>query len=75
MGGAIEKANQLLEKYKFAFIPQQFKNPANVQVHYETTGPEIWDDLDGEVDIFVAGIGTGGTLTGVGRFLKRKTRQ
>ena len=72
MGGAIEKANQLVEEYKFAFMPQQFKNPANVQVHYETTGPEIWDDLDGKVDIFVAGIGTGGTLTGVGRFLKEK---
>ena len=72
MGGAIEKANQLLKEYKFAFMPQQFKNPANVQVHYETTGPEIWEDLDGKVDIFAAGVGTGGTLTGVGRFLKEK---
>ncbi len=72
MGGAIEKAEELVKEHKYAFMPQQFKNPANVQVHYETTGPEIWEDLDGKVDIFVAGVGTGGTLTGVGRFLKEK---
>jgi cysteine synthase A len=72
MGGAIEKADELVKEHKDAFMPQQFKNPANVQVHYETTGPEIWNDLDGKVDIFVAGVGTGGTLTGVGTFLKEK---
>ena len=72
MGGAIEKAGELLSEYDNAFMPQQFKNPANVQVHYETTGPEIWDELEGKVDIFVAGVGTGGTLTGVGHFLKEK---
>ena len=72
MGGAIERAVEMVKKRESAFMPQQFKNPANVQVHYETTGPEIWEDLDGEVDIFVAGVGTGGTLTGVGRFLKGK---
>jgi len=72
MGGAIEKATEMVKEYKNAFMPQQFQNPANVQVHYETTGPEIWDALDGKVDIFIAGVGTGGTLTGVGRFLKEK---
>ena len=72
MGGAIAKADELVKEYKNAFMPQQFKNPANVQVHYKTTGPEIWNDLDGKVDIFVAGVGTGGTLTGVGTFLKKK---
>jgi len=72
MGGAIEKADQLVKEHKDAFMPQQFKNPANVQVHYQTTGPEIWNDLDGNVDIFVAGVGTGGTLSGVGTFLKEK---
>jgi len=72
MGGAIEKAGEMLKEYEGAFMPQQFKNPANVQVHYETTGPEIWNELEGKVDIFVAGVGTGGTLTGVGRFLKEK---
>ena len=72
MGGAIAKADELVKEYKNAFMPQQFKNPANVQVHYNTTGPEIWNDLDGKVDIFVAGVGTGGTLTGVGTFLKKK---
>lgn len=72
MGGAIAKAEELVKEHKYAFMPQQFKNPSNVQVHYETTGPEIWEDLDGKVDIFVAGVGTGGTLTGVGRFLKEK---
>ena len=72
MGGAIEKADELVREHKDAFMPQQFKNPANVEVHYQTTGPEIWNDLDGKVDIFVAGVGTGGTLTGVGTFLKEK---
>lgn len=72
MGGAIEKADELVKEHKNAFMPQQFKNPANAQVHYDTTGPEIWDALDGGIDIFIAGVGTGGTLTGVGRFLKEK---
>ncbi len=72
MGGAIEKAGELVKEHEGSFMPQQFKNPANVQVHYETTAPEIWNDLDGKIDIFVAGVGTGGTLTGVGRFLKEK---
>jgi cysteine synthase A len=72
MGGAVEKAYELLAENENAFMPQQFKNPANVQVHYESTAVEIWNDLDWNLDIFVAGVGTGGTLTGVGKFLKEK---
>jgi cysteine synthase A len=72
MGGAVEKANELMKEYKNAFMPMQFSNPANVKVHYETTAVEIWNDLDGKVDMFVAGVGTGGTLVGVGHFLKEK---
>jgi len=72
MKGAIEKAEQLAREIPGSFIPGQFDNPANPQAHYDATGPEIWADTDGEVDIFVAGVGTGGMITGVGRFLKEK---
>ena len=72
MSGAIEKADELMRKHKGAFMPQQFKNPANVRTHYKTTAVEIWEDLDGKIDFFVAGVGTGGTFTGVGLFLKEK---
>lgn len=71
MGGAISKALELAEKYGNAYIPQQFDNPANVEAHRATTAEEIWNDTDGTVDIFVAGVGTGGTITGVGEALKQ----
>lgn len=72
MAGAIAKANELARETENSFIPDQFNNKANAKAHFETTGPEIWRDTDGEIDIFVAGVGTGGTLTGVGQFLKSK---
>ena len=72
MAGSIEKANELAAANPGSFIPAQFDNPDNCAAHYKTTGPEIWADTDGTVDIFVAGIGTGGTITGTGRFLKEK---
>lgn len=72
MSGAIEKANELAKEIPNSFIPDQFNNPANAMAHFNTTGPEILRDTDGDLDIFVAGIGTGGTVTGTGKFLKEK---
>lgn len=72
MSGSIEKANELAAEIKDSFIPGQFVNPANPAAHTKSTGPEIWEDTDGKVDIFVAGVGTGGTLTGTGEYLKSK---
>ncbi|MHC4115972.1 MAG: cysteine synthase A [Planctomycetota bacterium] len=72
MTGAISKANEILESTEGAFMPQQFKNPANPQIHRQTTAEEVWADTDGTIDIFVAGVGTGGTITGVGEVLKER---
>ena len=72
MQGAVDKANELAASLPAAWIPDQFGNPANARAHYETTGPEIWRDTDGQVDVFVACVGTGGTVTGTGRYLKEQ---
>lgn len=72
MKGAIEKADELAKEIPGGFVPSQFTNPANPEAHRKSTGPEIWEDTDGKVDIFVAGVGTGGTVTGVGEYLKSK---
>jgi cysteine synthase A len=68
---AIREAEQIAEEHPEYFLPQQFKNPANPEIHFKTTGPEIWNDTDGMVDVIVAGVGTGGTITGISRYLKQ----
>lgn len=72
MTGAIEKAQELSKEIPNSFIPSQFSNPSNAKAHFETTGPEIWADTDGNVDVFIAGVGTGGTITGIGEYLKKQ---
>lgn len=75
MSGAIAKAEELAKEMSNSFIPGQFDNAANARAHYKTTGPEIWEDTDGQVDVFVASVGTGGTITGIGQYLKEKNPQ
>lgn len=75
MPGAIAAAEQIADENSEYFLPQQFKNPANPEIHFKTTGPEIWDDTDGNVDVFVAGVGTGGTITGVSRYIKNEKKK
>jgi len=75
MPGAIREAERIVKENKSYFLPQQFKNPANPEIHFKTTGPEIWNDTDGTIDVFVSGVGTGGTITGVGRYLKHERKK
>jgi len=72
MPGAINAAEEIIAENPQYYMPQQFKNPANPEIHYKTTGPEIWNDLDGEIDVLVAGVGTGGTITGISRYIKQQ---
>ena len=74
MKGAIAKAEELAKEIENSFIPSQFDNPANPEAHFKTTGPEIWNDTDGNVDYFIAGVGTGGTLSGTGEYLKQQNK-
>ncbi len=75
MRGAVEEAERIAAENPSYFLPQQFKNPANPEIHFKTTGPEIWEDTDGQVDVFVAGVGTGGTITGVSRYFKQEKKR